>query len=152
MIYVILFIAESSLADNEQPYVSYSERQNTLDHCGSQLYLLNHRQNSFFCVCVCKDPIFNQCFLRAGITAMPATYIKAADGVDILNFYAGIAKSEEPRNLFTNDDDMHTAGLATKILQATQLNDGTFWMVHSITAFEYRPPPPQDMKPSVRAL
>jgi hypothetical protein len=151
MICVILLITKSTFADDKTA-VCYSERQNTQDHCESQLYLLYHRQNSFFYVCVCKDPTIDQCFLRAGITAMPAIYIKAADGVDIGGFYVAIAKSEEPRNLFTNDYDVHTAGLATspivceiETLQATQ-------MVHSITTFEYLPTPPQDMKPSVSTL
>jgi hypothetical protein len=89
-----------------------SERQNTQDHCESWFYLLNHHQNYFFYVCVRKDPTINQYFLPAGVTAMPATYIKATDGVDIRDFYAAIAKSEESRNLFTKDDNVHTAGLA----------------------------------------
>jgi hypothetical protein len=158
MIYVILLIAKSTFADDKTA-LCYSECQNTQDHCESQFYLLNHCQNSFFYVCVCKDPIIDQCFLWAGITAMPATYFKAADGVDIADFYVAIAKSEEPRNIFTSDDDVHTAGLVTspivyeiKILQATLPDDETFWMVHSITTFEYLQAPPQDMKSSVSAL
>lgn len=112
MVYVILLITKSTFADDKTA-LCYSEHQNTEDHCESQFCLLNHRQNYFFCVCVCKDPIINQYFLRAGVTAMPATYIKAADGVDIGDFYVAIAKSEEPCNLFIDDDDVHTIGLAT---------------------------------------
>lgn len=58
---------------------------------------------SFFYVCICKDPIIDQCFLRASTTAIPTSYFSPADDLDEEDLSIAIAKLAELCSPFISD-------------------------------------------------